>query len=84
MPDPGSTKASRHTELVDSKFSRILSQTKNMYELRHIPGRGTAVFTTRDICRGTFIMTESPILVMEKGMDASEDEARQCGAHDES
>ncbi|KAK7531932.1 uncharacterized protein J3D65DRAFT_529095, partial [Phyllosticta citribraziliensis] len=42
------------------------------YELRQIPGRGTAVFATRDICRGTFIMTESPILVMEKGMDASD------------
>lgn len=39
-----------------------------MYELRQVPGRGTAVFATRDICRGTFIMTESPILVMEKAV----------------
>ncbi|KAK7605950.1 hypothetical protein JOL62DRAFT_478119, partial [Phyllosticta paracitricarpa] len=44
-----------------------------MYEVRQVTGRGMAVFATRDICRGTFIMVEAPILVMENGMDASDE-----------
>lgn len=37
-----------------------------LYEFRQVPGRGTATFATNNIPRGTKIMMEMPILVMQR------------------
>ncbi|KAK0653474.1 SET domain-containing protein 5 [Lasiodiplodia hormozganensis] len=42
-----------------------------LYEFRQVPGRGTATFATNNIPRGTKIMEEMPILVIQRREEGS-------------